>query len=252
MIYKMLKVLLLICFSNYSFAFNYPKKSEILVYTAHIKSPYIEDFEEKKGLYFDLLNMMNKNSELFEFKIRNIPRKRLNKYLETGELKGIVIGANPIWYNDTFRKKYLWSKEIFLDKDIIISSKQKAFEYVNAKSSIGKVFVGVRGYHYKEIDKLEAQNLTKRFNVNDEKELLKMVLRKQIDFAIIGDKTYKAALIKNNKLSNEIHISSIDFSEPMYRYFLIPFRLKKHYIQINELISNTINSNAWDTRCKRC
>ena len=91
---------------------------------------------------------------LYEFHTVFLPRKRLDRYLSNNKLDGLVIGVNPIWFNDSSETLYLWSDSFYQDRDLVISSAKKPIEYQYPNSLLNKRIAGVRGFKYFGIDAL--------------------------------------------------------------------------------------------------
>ncbi|MEN0106154.1 MAG: hypothetical protein AAGC84_06965, partial [Pseudomonas sp.] len=64
------------------------------------QAPYVLDFEREQGLYFDLARRLDALLPDYHFTIREIPRRRLDRQLDAGELPGLVIGVSPGWFSD--------------------------------------------------------------------------------------------------------------------------------------------------------
>ena len=126
----------------------------ITLYAYHLKPPFIVDIAHEKGLYFDLATYLNSKQTIYEFHTVFLPRKRLDRYLSNNKLDGLVIGVNPIWFNDSSETLYLWSDSFYQDRDLVISSAKKPIEYQYPNSLLNKRIAGVRGFKYFGIDAL--------------------------------------------------------------------------------------------------
>ena len=68
----------------------------IYLYTYHNKPPFIVDLEAKTGLDYDLAAYLSKRDPVNNYRTAYVPRRRLDRMIETGELDGVVIGVNPL------------------------------------------------------------------------------------------------------------------------------------------------------------
>jgi len=248
------KVLILFLFSTLILFFSLSALAKDLstpvnIYIGHKKPPYIINYEKKIGLYFDLVKFINKevnkDSTLYPFKIIYIPRKRLNRDLRSGNLDGLVLGANPIWYKDKSKTTYIWSPGIFKDKDVVISTSNDPFEYTTPQSFKDKVLVGVAGYYYQGVDELVSNRKIVRINVEDESKLVKMLIMSRGDVGIIGLATLKSILFEHPKWAQKLHISKKDFSHSFYRYILCPKDLVDTCHVINPVLTKILNNASW-------
>jgi polar amino acid transport system substrate-binding protein len=78
------------------FSFSVVGKEEVLIYTYHLKAPFIISLKNKKGLSFELVNQLNKLSKKYKYKLVYMPRKRLDFITKNK----IVLWSNPGWVDD--------------------------------------------------------------------------------------------------------------------------------------------------------
>jgi polar amino acid transport system substrate-binding protein len=67
--------------------------------------PYI--LPDQTGLYGAYLNLLSERLPENDFTLTFLPRGRINWLLENEDLDGIVIGVNPLWFNDSEQKKHI-------------------------------------------------------------------------------------------------------------------------------------------------
>lgn len=170
-------------------ACNTQAAQKVVLYVYHLKAPYILDNNEQTGLYYDVANILNRFQTNVVFTTYFVPRKRLDKMVETGLLDGLVLGVNPIWFKDAEQEKFLWSDTLFEDVDDFVSFKQKPFDYENQTSLIGKTLGGILGYRYYGVDELVEQGQLTRVNTNEEQHLLEMLTKGRLDVAIVSRST---------------------------------------------------------------
>ena len=185
---------------------------DINVYTYHNHAPFIID--KNAGLSHALVDYLNKNSNgLYNFKLKVVPRSRLNYYLkpwiqkECGKTKECQKNWMVLWVNHKwgFGKDSLttfsWTK-LFQDSNAIISSKNKKIEYTNPDSLIGKKLAGIAGHRYVGIDDLVNDGKIKRINGNNEEVNLQKVLSNRVDVTLLPTSSFNYYLTKNKNLSD--------------------------------------------------
>lgn len=95
-------ILLLFVFSSFLNA----KISKVDIYTYHDMPPYVINLNERSGLYFDFVNLLNQMNSGYTFNLIYMPRKRLDYRLEQNKLDGIAIGVKPKWFKDASQTRF--------------------------------------------------------------------------------------------------------------------------------------------------
>jgi len=219
------------------------EKPLITIFTYHQKPPLIIDNNTQQGLYFDVCRHFNENSDDFRFELVYVPRKRIERMLESQQLDGMVIGVSPIWFKDNDEKKYFWTSRIFTDRDEVISLASSPIKYSDQTSLQGKVFGGVRGFYYHGINELVAKNKINRFDTANELDLFSMILNKRIDSAIVSRSTFEYVIKKNN-WQDKFYVSKKPH-DIFDRRILIPKNQKNIYLHVSSLINKLQSDVNW-------
>ena len=186
--------------------FDEDKRINVIIYTYHSKPPYIIDFDNKKGSYFDVVRHLNAQQGNYQFSLKYIPRKRLDLYLADPMFTGGVIGVKPSWFNDEKQEKFLWTNVIFTDRDEFISLKSTTFEYQGESSLHHKVIAASRGFVYKTLDELVKQGYTQRLDAATESAVYELIIKGRVDAGIIS-RASLATFIEKGSVEIPIHIS---------------------------------------------
>ncbi|KTF16072.1 substrate-binding periplasmic protein [Pseudoalteromonas sp. H105] len=195
-------------------------KFKVTVYAYHLQPPLIIDIGGQSGLYFDLVNHLNRLSNEYEFSLVYVPRKRIEVMLERNEMNGILLGVNPKWFKDKSEQKYLWTSKVFEDRDEVVSLQSAPFEYKSPNSLKGKIVGGVRGFYYAGINEAVAEGQVNRIDTVDEEALLAMLTKQRIDAAIIGRTMFEYYLSDSVKEA-VFHLSAQPHDE-YHRRILVP------------------------------
>ena len=238
----MLRLLLLISLFT-TFPLLADEKALIAIYTYHLKPPLITDVNTKKGLYFDFTNRLNSLSEKYQFETIFVPRKRIDRMLENNNLDGILLGVNPLWFNDTDETKFLWTSRIFTDRDEVISLASHAIEYSDKNALKGKVFGGVRGFYYYGINELVSKNEITRVDTVREEDLFTMLLNHRINSAIVSRSTFDF-LVKYNNWQGKFYLSKKPH-DIFDRRILVPKANAELYQHIEPLIETLQFDKSW-------
>ncbi|MCF2857154.1 transporter substrate-binding domain-containing protein [Pseudoalteromonas sp. SMS1] len=210
--------------------------NRINLYTYHDKPPYIMDLKDKSGLYFDIVRLLNEFHDDVQFQLVFRSKNRIRAELEKDTLIGAVLGVNPIWFGDNDQTVYLWSDPLFYDTDEFVSSVKRPFDYENPTSLHGQRYGGVQGYFYPKLHDAEKLEKLERVNVENEKALLELVLKQQIDFAVVSRPTFFYYARKHGwwtslYLSHQSH-------QKYYRAILVPKRSKNSLRALLETTSS--------------
>ncbi len=201
------------------------------------------DIQKQQGLYYDFTDYLNRHSEHFTFDAVHVPRKRIERMLIQHQLEGILLGVNPVWFDDKEQQKYFWSAPFTVDRDEIVSLASTSFEFTNPESFIGKVFGGVRGFYYFGINELVKQQKLQRVNTANEVDLFYMLLNQRIDVAVISNSTF-SYMVKKNNWQQLFHLSKKPH-DIYNRKVLVPKHLPEIFNDIDDIIATLPANKSW-------
>lgn len=215
------------------------------VWTYYKFTPFMVN-GSKTGLSYDLVEILNDGGKgKFEFKLRYIPRKRIDTYLKKNA-PGIVLFVNWVWMGENAKGKYLWTSEIMKDSNEIIS--RNAIEYNGPESLFEMKFGGVRGRKYKGLEPFFKSGAINRFDVNLEVQNLFKLVKGRIDVTS-QPRSMALALISENSLQGKVQFAS----KPLFKYtrhVLVTPSAKKVFPVVEEVIRNLPNNLKWQERLK--
>lgn len=163
----------------------------VYLYTYHNKPPFVVNLKERKGLFYDLADYLSARDVKNDYQTVYIPRKRLDRMIESESLDGVVIGVSPEWFSDAGKTQYYWFSGIYPDKDEFVSLKAKPFEYAGLKSFDQKVVAGVAGYYYFGINEAVSRKHLKRVDTIGERQVLELIAKGRADFGIVSQSVFK-------------------------------------------------------------
>jgi polar amino acid transport system substrate-binding protein len=219
------------------------EKVNVDVYVYHLKPPFIVSNTNMLGLYFDFSDYLNSKTDKYHFETIFVPRKRIETMLALNKINGILLGVNPIWFKDKAETKYLWTANIYQDKDEFVSLPESSFEYSGAESLEGKILGGIRGFYYFGVDEQVKRGEVNRYDTIGEYELLQMVLLKRVDVGIVSRSTLNY-LVKAKGWQDRFHISKRPHDE-YERRILVPHDKKAIFDEISPIINEINNDPYW-------
>ncbi len=219
-------------------------KEVIKVYTYHLKPPFVVREATKSGLYFDALSYFNKKNGSYQFELRYLPRRRLDLLVNEGKLDGLVIGVNPIWFDDQHEKRYLWTTPLIHDVDEIVSTKSRAFEYAGLNSLAGLRVGLVLGYYYFGVSEMALANQIKRDDASSEDHNFKKLLADRIDVAIISRSNHDFVMKHQPELRGQFYLSAKPH-DSYDRRILLPMNFVKVHRVLNPILQQMHHDSAW-------
>ncbi|MFZ6820084.1 substrate-binding periplasmic protein [Undibacterium sp. Ji22W] len=219
-------------------------KEVIKVYTYHLKPPFVVREATREGLYFDAISYFNKKNNQFQFELHYLPRRRLDMMVNAGTLDGLVIGVNPLWFNDKQERRYLWTGSLLHDVDEVISSKEKAFEFTGLESLTGLRVGLVLGYYYFGVSEMAVTGKLFRDDASSEDHNFKKLLANRIDVAIISRSNHDFVMKHQPELVGKFHISSKPHDQ-YERRIMIPLAMAKIHHVLNTIVSQMHVDPLW-------
>lgn len=222
-------------------------KEVIKVYTYHLKPPFVVREATHDGLYFDALDYFNKKSNQYQFELHYLPRRRLDLMVNAGTLDGVVIGVNPIWFDDKQERRYLWTGTLLHDVDEVISTKKKAFEYTGLESLAGLRVGLVLGYYYFGVSEMASAGKLLRDDASSEDHNFKKLLANRIDVAIISRSNHDFVLKHQPELRGQFFISAKPHDQ-YERRLMLPLHMFKVHQALTAIVAQMPSDPVWKER----
>jgi polar amino acid transport system substrate-binding protein len=214
----------------------------VIVYTSANFAPLV--LGDGRGLYPDLVARLNrKKPGGLTFKLSYLPRKRLQVKLEEGSLDGIVIGMMPEWFDDTARKKYLWTAPFSHDRFVLVSNSDWPIS-PRVPATLAGATIGVTvGYVYPGIDNwLAKQRAVRSDGMSDEINMEKLLLGR-VDGAIVAESMARY-FVRSHKLAGKVQMAEMP-GPVTERRFLVPRTQAAVYQKIAPEIRKLKDDAAW-------
>lgn len=183
-------------------------KREVTAWTYHLIPPFILDLDERAGLSFDLLELLNQHGEnrgRYYFQLDYLPRKRLDIRLSENST-GLVLWVNPGFFDDLRGKAYHWTPALFHDQQDFLSRPDRPFNYRGPASLHGRTLGAVLGHRYPEIQADIDRGLIQREDVATGRQNLDKLLSEHIDLILIPHSTVLFC-IRQMQLNGRLHVS---------------------------------------------
>ena len=216
------------------------------LYTYHQKPPYyFKDAEDgsTKGIYHDLVQYLNENQRDIAVRLEFKPRKRLENDLTKGQLKGAIVGVNPIWFKDKAKTRYLWTAPLMKDKDVIVVRRGQEFPYIHPRDLEGRRLALPRGLYFWGVTERVKENKIKAFETDSDIQDLSMVAYGRADATILSILTAKYLF---NKEFKDEWFSMLETPHDKFeRKLLFPKYYKYEYRKLNSLLKKILADEKW-------
>lgn len=221
----MRKVLLLLLISALPLMVRVQAQTEreVVAWTYHQIPPFILDEDNRTGLSFDLIALLNRHAQnrgRFRFILVYLPRKRLDMHLQRHSA-GLVLWVNPSFFEDPQNKRYQWTPALLHDQQEFVSRAEQPFDYHGPESLHGRILGGVLGHRYAGIQAHIDQGLIHREDVLIEEQNLNKLLSKRLDVILIPRSTARFYRLRRD-LSSKLHFSVTPLSRYSRQLLLQP------------------------------
>lgn len=219
----------------------FAQKQEIVVWNYYLSPPFY--ISKNNGLAYDFVSLLNeKFKDKYVFKLRNLPRIRLNRELNLKE-NGILLFVNWKWMGKGSKKSYYWTEKILKDKNIIISHINNQLILKDDTTFDNLIFGGIRGRKYKALESFFNTKQLKRYDVDSEEQVLNMIIKNRVD---ITTQPFSIA----TAISKKMHIRDKLFFSPnplfsFNRYIMITPSLQHIKLPLNQFIKKLSQNSKW-------
>lgn len=109
------------------------------------------------------------------FEARQMPRLRLNRIVAQADWQGVVAWANPLWFADPERQRFLWSSALMSDRNVLVSRQVDHVLFPVQEPAQPLRLGGISGHFYADLDPFIQRGLLLREDAqNDLSNVLKL------------------------------------------------------------------------------
>lgn len=229
----------------------------LAVYTYHDRAPYfsrvhqqklqqistLEQIAREQGMYQTLIGLINRQQQDYLLELKYIPRKRLNSLLESGDWQGAVIGANPQWFSDIGKRRYLWSRAIVHDRDVFVVRNNSTIKYQKPEDMMGRKLAMPRGFYYAGITELVRQGHITTVETSNALQDLRLLLSGRVEVAIMSPLTlafFERHFFRPDSF-RRLPLPQAEFARHL---FFSPMSMAE-YEQLQPVIDEVISGRDW-------
>lgn len=160
---------------------------EVQLLTYYTSLPYAVDGVAPADSYtVRLAQWLSQESQgRYLFVPRQVPKKRLLKMLDNPSWNGVVAWANPLWFEDAQRQRFLWSSSVMHDRDLRVSRLADKVLFSQGQPLRQARFGGISGHFYPSLDALFASGLLRREDAQNELSSVLKLKHKRVDVILL-------------------------------------------------------------------
>ena len=111
----------------------------------------------------------------YRFEARQMPRLRLNRIVAQADWQGVVAWANPLWFADPERQRFLWSSALMSDRNVLVSRQVDHVLFPVQEPAQPLRLGGISGHFYADLQPFIQRGLLLREDAqNDLSNVLKL------------------------------------------------------------------------------
>lgn len=221
----------------------------IVAYNSYLFPPFLND-DRKSGLAPDLIDYLNRHlPAVYRLRLENMPRARLTKRvlnLQGEKFAGIALFLNPVFANDVDKNRYLWSRPLASDRNLLIFQAPLKWPIDSLDSLDGLHFSGIYEHHYPGIDERVSAGRLWRENAANEPLNLAKVVAGRVDFTLTNQSNF-VALMKLNRYENELVTVPVPGQAAFNRQILVGRQNKPLLVALDQVIARMASDPEWKT-----
>ncbi len=218
--------------------------SGLPLYTYHRKPPYLDENDDRVGLFPELTHLLGSLLPGLSLHLRYLPRLRIDALLATEQLNGLVLGVSPLWFGQQERERNLWTPMLMQDADLLISRRDAPVRYAGPASLHGRRLALPRGYIVPGVNEAIAAGLIKGQSTDTETLALAMLMQGRVDAALVTRNTLQALLSNKPEWRAQVHVDT----PPLGSYdlhIMVPRSLAALHLRLNKAVGKLLTMPEW-------
>lgn len=218
-------------------------QTDVTVYTYNDRPPFVVDKAKQDGLEYRLCQWLTKESKAYRFTLKVVTAPEAKAMVDKGELKGVLLGVNKVWFPEPVRSTSLWTPPILWDRNLVVSLDAKKVEYAGPASLAGLKLAGVGGYAYPALTEAVKEGRIQRLDCGSEILALQAVAGGKADVTIVSEWTLMYAQLRLD-IPGNFYQSNKPFLE-FERVILVPPAQKELYEHLAKLLADVRKNAGW-------
>jgi polar amino acid transport system substrate-binding protein len=165
--------------------------------------------QERADLTRELADLLTAGSAgRYRFVPTLLPKGRLDQMLQHGGWQGMVAWLNPRFVNDETKSRYVWTKALMQETDLVVSRVDAPVEFTGVQSLRGKVLGTVLNQRYADVEDMIASEQLRRSDAPSQENSVRKLLLKRVDVVFISRSTLNGLHQRVPEFDNKLHVSA--------------------------------------------
>lgn len=121
----------------------------------------------------------------YQFVVRQVPKLRLERMLTKADWSGVVAWANPAWFGDSQRQRFLWTRGFMRDSDVLVSRQAEPVWLSALGDGSARRFGGIIGHRYAVLEPYLQSGQLLREDAQTELSNARKLQRGRIDVLLL-------------------------------------------------------------------
>jgi polar amino acid transport system substrate-binding protein len=223
-------------------------RTEITVFTYNDRPPFVVDKAKQEGLEYRLVQWLNKQGAQYHFTLKVVSGPEAKEMVANKDLKGVLMGVSPAWFNEEVRTTWLWTPPVLWDRDVIISLNPIKIENTGPSALDGRTFAGVKGFFYPGIMDAIKEGKIHRTDTESEIASLEMVAARKAEVTIVSEWTLLYAQLRL-LMDGDFYMAGKPFEE-FERKILVPPGMKGLHEYLTKVLKDVKKNSGWQEATK--
>lgn len=160
---------------------------QITLYTYYSTAPFAVDEQLPANSYSVRLAqwLSAQSAGRYQFVARQLPKLRLERLLARKDWSGVVAWANPAWFGDPQRQRFLWSRALMHDSNLLISRQTAPVVLGTLGVGPARRFGGILGHRYAVLEPYLQSGQLLREDAQTELSNLRKLRHERVDAVLV-------------------------------------------------------------------
>ncbi len=160
---------------------------KISLYSDYSTAPFaVEGIRPERSYTVRLASWLSRQSQgRYLFEARQIPRLRLNRIVARADWQGVVAWANPTWFDDPERQRFLWSAALMGDHDVLLSRQADDLHFTLQGPPKPLRLGAIHGYLYADLEPFIRRGMLLREDVHNDLSNVRKLQRGRVDVVVL-------------------------------------------------------------------
>ncbi len=160
---------------------------KVSLYSDYTTAPFaVEGVAPESSYTIKLAKWLSDQSQgRYLFEARQIPRLRLNRIVARADWQGVVAWANPVWFDDPERQRFLWSAALMGDHDVLLSRQADDLHFTLQGPPKPLRLGAIHGYLYADLEPFIRRGMLLREDVHNDLSNVRKLQRGRVDVVVL-------------------------------------------------------------------